>query len=114
MHAMQTGVRVVVGMAVLWALLSVWVPQAVAHGEAAQDGFIRTRTVAFYDVQFSDTQLQRGEALTITGKFFLLHEWPSGVGKPGLVFLTAAVPGPVLLVQERWLNGVFTPGSVAL
>ena len=38
----------------------------------------------------------------------------TGVDKPGLVFLTAAVPGPVMLVQEHWINGVFTPGSVAL
>jgi len=106
--------RAVVGVAVMLVLLVAWAPRTVAHGEAAQDGFIRTRTVAFYDVQFSGTDLQRGAAMAITGKFFLLQEWPTGMDKPGLVFLTAAVPGPVLLVQERWINGVFTPGSVAI
>jgi methane/ammonia monooxygenase subunit B len=70
--------------------------------------------VAFYEVQFSGTEIRSGEAMTITGKFFILKEWPTGVDKPGLVFLTAAAPGPVMLVQERWINGVFTPGSVAL
>ena len=111
---MQECSRAVVGVAVVLVLLVVWVPRTAAHGEAAQDAFIRTRTVAFYDVQFSGTDIQRGDAVAITGKFFLLKEWPIGVDKPGLVFLTAAVPGPVMLVQERWLNGVFTPGSVAL
>src|SRR5262245_56258247 len=106
--------RAVVGVAVVLALLVVWVPRTAAHGEAAQDAFIRTRTVAFYDVRFSGTDIQRGEAVAITGKFFMLPEWPTGVDKPGLVFLTAALPGPVLLVQERWINGVFTPGSVTL
>jgi methane/ammonia monooxygenase subunit B len=80
----------------------------------AQDAFIRTRTIAFYDVQFSGTDIQSDDRVAITGKFFMLKEWPTGVDKPGLVFLTAAVPGPVMLVQERWINGVFTPGSVAL
>ena len=111
---MQECYRAVAGVAVVLALLVVWVPRTAAHGEAAQDAFIRTRTVAFYDVQFSGTEIQRGEAVVITGKFFMLKDWPTGVDKPGLAFLTAAVPGPVMLVQERWLNGVFTPGSVTL
>jgi methane/ammonia monooxygenase subunit B len=111
---MEECYRAVAGVAVVLALLVVWVPRTAAHGEAAQDAFIRTRTVAFYDVQFSGTEIQRGEAVVITGKFFMLKEWPTGVDKPGLAFLTAAVPGPVMLVQERWINGVFTPGSVTL
>ncbi len=111
---MEECYRVVAGVAVVLGLLVVWVPRTAAHGEAAQDAFIRTRTVAFYDVQFSGTEIQRGEAVVITGKFFMLKDWPTGVDKPGLAFLTAAMPGPVMLVQERWINGVFTPGSVTL
>ncbi len=57
--------------------------RTAAHGEVAQDAFIRSRTVAFYDVHFSDTHIQRGEALTITGKFFLLQDGQSALASPG-------------------------------
>ncbi|MGH8069203.1 MAG: bacterial ammonia monooxygenase, subunit AmoB [Candidatus Entotheonellia bacterium] len=106
--------RSAAGVAVVLGVLVAWAPRTGAHGEAAQDAFIRTRTVAFYDVQFSGTEIRSGETMAITGKFFMLKEWPTGVDKPDLMFLTAASPGPVMLVQERWINGVFTPGSVAL
>src|SRR5437773_11080596 len=109
---MQECYRVVAGVAVVLALLVAWVPRTAAHGEAAQDAFIRTCTVAFYDVQFSGTEIQRGAAVVITGKFFLSKEWPTGVDKPGPAFLTAAVPAPVMLVQERWTDAVFTRGCV--
>jgi methane/ammonia monooxygenase subunit B len=103
-----------VGLAVLLSLVGSWAPRAEAHGEAAQDAFIRTRTVAFYDVKFSRNEIRAGEDLTVTGKFFMLERWPAGVDKPGVVYLTVAAPGPVMLVKQRWINGVFTPGSVSL
>jgi methane/ammonia monooxygenase subunit B len=106
--------RAATGVAVVLGVLAAWSARTEAHGEAAQDAFVRTRTVAFYDVQVAGTEINSGETVAITGKFFLLQEWPSGADKPGLMFLTVAAPGPVMLVQERWINGVFTPGSVAL
>jgi methane/ammonia monooxygenase subunit B len=59
--------RSAAGVAVVLGLLVAWTPRADAHGEAAQDAFIRTRTVAFYDVQFSGTEIKSGDAVAITG-----------------------------------------------
>jgi methane/ammonia monooxygenase subunit B len=99
---------------VLSRLLASWAPAAEAHGEAAQDAFIRTRTIAFYDVTFSNADLRIGDEMTIGGKFFMSKDWPLGVDKPGLVYLTVAAAGPTLAVKQRQINGVFTPGSVSL
>jgi methane/ammonia monooxygenase subunit B len=103
-----------IGLGLLLGLLALRPPGLEAHGEVAQDAFIRTRTIAFYDVTFSGRNFKVGEDLTVTGKFFVSADWPAGFAKPDLGYLTAAAPGPVMLVKERWLNGVFTPGSVSL
>jgi methane/ammonia monooxygenase subunit B len=94
-------------------VFTAYTPDVNAHGEAAQEGFIRTRTVAFYDVTFSTAAIRVGEEVTITGKFNLLKSWPANLAKPDLIFLTAAVPGPQMVVEDRKLNGMFTPGAVS-
>ncbi len=50
---------------------------ASAHGENAQEGFLRMETVTFSNVNFSKDTIKQGEDLTITGKATLLDTWPN-------------------------------------
>src|SRR5215831_10018019 len=85
---------------------------AYAHGENAQEGFLRMETVAFSDVNFSTTTVKQGEALTITGKASLLDTWPKTLGEPQTGFVNVTAPGPVLLMQDRQVNGMEAPDAI--
>lgn len=90
-------------------------PTASAHGEQGQQAFERTSTVLFYDVNFSTTNLNIGDELTITGTLRVMNAWPDHtIDPPDLGFLTVNQPGPVFYVEERELSGMFTPQSVKL
>jgi methane/ammonia monooxygenase subunit B len=84
---------------------------ASAHGENAQEGFLRMETVAFSDVTFSKDTIKQGEQLTITGKATLLNTWPKNLGEPDTGFINVTAPGPVLLMQDRQINGVEAPDA---
>jgi methane/ammonia monooxygenase subunit B len=77
-----------------------------AHGERAQEPYLRTRTVQWYDVTWSADKLDVNDTLTITGKFRLFDDWPDAVNPPDVVFVTNGTPGPVLVRLESYLNGV--------
>jgi methane/ammonia monooxygenase subunit B len=79
---------------------------ALAHGERAQEPYLRTRTAHWYDVSWSTTQLKVNDEVTITGKFRLFGDWPDAVDLPETVFVSNATPGPVLTRVESYLNGV--------
>src|ERR1700687_2684078 len=83
--SLSLGVVALVGTAVV----------ASAHGENAQEGFLRMETVAFSNVQFSKDTIKQGEDVTITGKATLLDTWPKTLGEPstGFVHLTRARAG---------------------
>lgn len=88
-------------------------PLAAAHGEQSQQAFERTSTILFYDDNFSTTELNVGEELTITGTFRVMNSWPDHtIQEPDLGFLTVNMPGPVFYIQDRQINGMFTPQSV--
>ncbi len=90
-------------------------PAASAHGEQGQQAFERTSTVLFYDVNFSTTNLNIGDELTITGTLRVMESWPDHtIDPPDLGFLTVNQPGPVFFIEDRELNGMFTPQSVKL
>src|ERR1700694_4917047 len=55
---------------------------ASAHGENAQEGFLRMETVTFSNVVFSKDTIKQGEDVTITGKATLLDTWPTPLGEP--------------------------------
>src|SRR5262249_54945540 len=55
---------------------------AFAHGERAQEGFLRMKTVAWEDVKFSSESVKQGEQLIITGKVKVLESWPATLEKP--------------------------------
>src|SRR5262249_31588274 len=85
---------------------------AYAHGENAQEGFLRMETVAFTNVQFSKDTLKQGEELVITGKAALLDTWPRTLGEPQTGFVHVPAPGPVLLMKDRLVNGMSAPDAI--
>jgi methane/ammonia monooxygenase subunit B len=85
---------------------------ASAHGENAQEGFLRMETVAFTDVTFSTDTVKQGEPVTITGKATLLDTWPKTLGEPQTGFVNVTAPGPVLLMKDRVVNGMEAPDAI--
>ncbi|WP_179733315.1 bacterial ammonia monooxygenase, subunit AmoB [Bradyrhizobium sp. IAR9] len=81
------------------------VSSAAAHGERAQEPYLRTRTVQFYDVQFSKTDVKVNERFELTGKFRLMEDWPDAVTPPDIVFVSSVSPGPTIARVETYLNG---------
>src|SRR5215471_13048658 len=78
---------------------------ASAHGERAQEPYLRTRTAQFYDVRFSKTKVAVNEEFEVTGAFHLMTDWPDAVAPPEVVFVSSVSPGPTLTRVESYLNG---------
>jgi methane/ammonia monooxygenase subunit B len=85
---------------------------AYAHGENAQEGFLRMETVAFSNVAFSKDTVKQGEDITITGQATLLNTWPKTLGEPSTGFVNVTAPGPVLLMKDRLVNGMEAPDAI--
>lgn len=80
--------------------------QAAAHGERAQEPYLRTRTTHWYDVTWSTDKVAVNDTITVTAKFRLFGDWPQAVDLPETVFVSNATPGPVFVRVESFLNGV--------
>lgn len=80
--------------------------EVYAHGERAQEPYLRTRTVHWYDVQWSTEKVAVNDTITVTAKFRLFGDWPVSVDMPETVFVSNATPGPVFARVESFLNGV--------
>lgn len=89
-------------------------PTAYAHGEKALEPFIRTRTIQWFDVQWSNPNVSVNDEVAVTGKFHVAEDWPVSVPKPDATFLNISVPGPVMIRTERYLNGQPWMNSAAL
>jgi len=85
---------------------------AFAHGEAADEPFLKDLTVAFYDVHISPTMVKVGEPVTITGKLTVLDTWPYTLDPPHTAYITPVVPGPVFALTDRSVNGDPDFGSI--
>lgn len=96
------------------ALLVGSAPAASAHGERAQEAFLRMRTVAWIDTTYSRTTVRQGETFTITGTARILDAWPTklAAGAPNTGFMGIIAPGPVVLLKERTINGVSAPTRI--
>jgi methane/ammonia monooxygenase subunit B len=92
-------------------LVLVTVAPAAAHGERAQEGYLRMQTIAFSDVGFSASSLEQGQELTITGDATILDTWPASLGEPTLGYVGVDAPGPVLLMKDRTINGESAPDA---
>ena len=82
------------------------VSPVLAHGERAQEPYLRTRTAHWYDVKWSVEKLAVNDVITLTAKFRLFGDWPTSVNLPKTVFVSNATPGPVFARVESYLNGV--------
>jgi len=85
---------------------------AIAHGERAQEGFLRMKTVAWQDVRFSSSDVKQGEPLVITGKVRVLEVWPTTLASPELGYINVSASGPHFVMKERTINGHAAPASV--
>ena len=77
-----------------------------AHGEKAQEPFLRMRSFLYYDVQWSKTEVEVGEEVAVTGRFRIFEEWPKVLDRPDNAFLNIGIPGPVFVRKSSKLNGV--------
>jgi methane/ammonia monooxygenase subunit B len=87
---------------------------AIAHGERAQEGFLRMKTVAWQDVRFSSSDVKQGEQLVITGKVRVLEVWPTTLASPELGYINVSASGPHFVMKERTINGHAAPASFSL
>jgi methane/ammonia monooxygenase subunit B len=93
-------------------LISSYATRALAHGEAADEPFLKDLTVAFYDVHITPTAVKVGEPVTITGTVKILETWPYTLDPPQTAYVTPVVPGPCFVLTERIVNGESDPGSI--
>jgi methane/ammonia monooxygenase subunit B len=104
--------RLAVVLSVAAILISSYTTRAFAHGEAADEPFLKDLTVAFYDVHVTPTDVKVGEPVTITGTVKILETWPYTLDPPQTAYITPVVPGPCFALLERIVNGESTPGSI--
>ncbi len=93
----------------LATLLSI--PRAFAHGEAADEPFLKNMTTAFFNVSISPTEIEIGEPVRITGSVKILEIWPHTLDTPEMASIIPVVPGPVFVLRERLVNGQASIGS---
>src|SRR5690242_4266007 len=98
--------------AALFLLTASYATRALAHGEAADEPFLKDLTVAFYDVHVSPTTIKVGDPITITGTVKILETWPYRLDPPQTAYITPVVPGPVFALVDREINGTSAPGSI--
>jgi methane/ammonia monooxygenase subunit B len=107
---MRIRLAVCIGLAI--GLVMARAPRAFAHGEAADEPFLKDLTVAFYDVHVSPTTIKVGDPVTVTGSLKVLETWPYTLDPPETAYLTPVVPGPVFVLKDRTINGEPAFGSV--
>jgi methane/ammonia monooxygenase subunit B len=93
----------------MFSTSSVW-----AHGEKSLEPFVRMRTIQWYDVAWSNKQVNVNDELVVTGKFHVAEDWPYNIQKPDVAYLGLIAPGPVFLRKERTINGEAHLNSLAL
>jgi methane/ammonia monooxygenase subunit B len=85
-----------------------------AHGEAADEPFLKDLTVAFYNVHVGPTSIKVGDPVTITGSVKILETWPYTLDPPVTAYVTPVVPGPVFALVDRVINGQPAFGSITV
>jgi methane/ammonia monooxygenase subunit B len=83
--------------------------EAFAHGERAQEPFLRMRSVHWYDTEWTKDTVVINDYMEIKGKvhFSPAWSWPTVVHKPDNAFLNIATTGPVFVRKGAEVNGQF-------
>src|SRR5580698_3966169 len=105
-------IRFAMVVSIVAILISSYATRVFAHGEAADEPFLKDLTVAYYDVKISPTSIKVGEPVTITGSVKILETWPYTLDPPTIAYVTPVVPGPCFILTERTVNGESDPGSI--
>ena len=79
-----------------------------AHGERAQEPFLRMRSVQWYDLKWQPETVAVNETMKVSGKFRFSPDthWPLTLAKPDVAFLNISHPGPVFVRKASFINGV--------
>src|SRR5438034_370275 len=109
----RLALRLIGPLVAVAAIVSSPVP-ASAHGERAQESFIRMETVGFWDTHFSSTTVRQSEELTLSETIKLLETWPINLsnGNPSVCYLTVVQPRAQFVLKDRVVNGLETPQSM--
>lgn len=105
---MKTLIRLCVGLALGLATLAGTMTVALAHGERAQEPFLRMRTIQWYDVTWDKKTVAINDVVTVKGKFHIAPRWswPQTTNPPTTAFLNISIPGPVFHRIGSWSGGV--------
>ena len=98
-------------LCVILAVVVAKTPSAFAHGEAADEPFLKNMTTAFFNVSVSPTEIEVGEPVKVTGSVKILETWPHTLETPEIASIMPVVPGPVFVLRERFVNGTAAIGS---
>lgn len=82
------------------------IADALAHGEKAQEAFLRMRSIHWIDTQIGPVEVDVNDLVEVSGKFIPSKTWPGHVPTPDTAFLNIGVPGPSFVRLESWVNGV--------
>jgi methane/ammonia monooxygenase subunit B len=93
-----------VALGLVIAITGVIPSNALAHGERAQEPYLRTRTLHWFDVTWSKTNIAVNEDMVIEGKFRIMEDWPDAIAEPKVAFLSVTSPGPALTRIESYIN----------
>ncbi len=94
-------------LAAIVAVLSIaWSAPVGAHGEKAQEAFLRMRSLHWFDTEISPRQGSINDIVTVTGKFRTSKAWPMAIAQPDVAFLNIGVPGPMFVRLESFINDV--------
>lgn len=105
----------ILGLAVAGALTTLpAATPAAAHGERSQQAFLRMRTLNWYDVKWSKTELNVNDEMELTGKVHVFSGWPQAVARPGESFLNVGEPGPVLIRKSAFVGEVPVPRTFSM
>jgi methane/ammonia monooxygenase subunit B len=88
------------------ALATLSAGEALAHGEKAQEAFLRMRGVHWFETEIGPITVSVNDEITVTGKFMPSVAWPDHIPKPDVAFLNIGVPGPSFVRLRSEVNGV--------
>ena len=97
-----------------------WVAAAYAHGEKAQEAFLRMQTIGFFDTEYSkdgkpvseEITLKQGEEWHVKGTMKILETWPKTIDPPEVAYIGVTTQGPTSIMTKRVVNGKDTPHSI--
>jgi len=95
------------------AMTGLRVTSVAAHGEIAQEGFVRMEALSWWDVKFSTANLSQNDNVIVSGTAKILETWPSNMseGNPKICYFTIIEPGARFVLVDRKINGLETPQS---